>query len=460
MRPVADERNERSQGTQAKTRRLPWPIVLFLVGLVIPWVISIGPLRLSVYRIVLAIVTLPCLVIWARGGAGRIRLPDIAVLLYCVWGAICLGVNHGIGVAFQSGGILFVETAGAYMLARCYIRDADDFRNMVWLLFKIVLCLLPFGLIELSTGRKPLLELFGFVMPTIDVTMMDVRWGMRRVQGPFEHPLLFGVCCGSIFALTHLVLGYEQPFFRRWTKTVLAGGTAFLALSSGPTSALVVQSFLMGWNWVLRGVKARWKILWAGILAMYASISAVSNQSVPAFYITHAPLFDSFSAYYRLLEWQYGSQTVLNHPLFGIGLNEYERPDWILPSVDMFWLIHGIMFGLPAVLFIALAFIGTAVAVGLKRNLDNRTYDYRLGYLISMAGFFIVGWSVDFWNGTYSLFFFLVASGIWIVDVQSEGQIGTGAPVHAGRRSVAALRPFSVSSARDVGGRHKVSPTA
>jgi hypothetical protein len=105
----------RTNTQQAKAKSLPWPVVLFLVGLIIPWVILVGPLRLSVYRIVLVAMIVPCLVIWMRGGAGRIRLPDIAVVCYCVWGTVCLAVVHGPTVAMQAGGILFIELGPALL---------------------------------------------------------------------------------------------------------------------------------------------------------------------------------------------------------------------------------------------------------------------------------------------------------------------------------------------------------
>jgi cyanate permease len=92
----------------------------------------------------------------------------------------------------------------------------------------------------------------------------------------------------------------------------------------------------------------------------------------------------------------------------------------MVPSVDMFWLIHGIMFGLPGALFMALTFISTCALVGKKAILDPKLSDFKTGYLIAMAGFFIVGWTVHFWNGTYSLFLFLLASGIWLADDASS----------------------------------------
>lgn len=396
--------------------KLPWPVVVFLIALVIPWAIYVGSLRLSPYRIVLIVMIVPCFRRLIGGQAGPLRLPDIAILLYCLWATVCLAVVHGLNTAIQSGGILFVETLGGYLLARVYIRTAEDFHNMVWLLFKIVVVLLPFGIIEMVSGQKPLLQLFGTILPAIDVAQGEPRWGLTRVQGPFEHPILFGVCCGSILAMTYMVLGYGQSFSRKSFKTAIVAATAFLALSSGPLTALMAQFLLLIWNGMLSSMKARWKLLWLMIVGVQTAIYLRSGESVARFYISHAPLFDSWSAYYRLLIWEYGSATVMNHPVFGIGYNDYERPSWMVPSVDMFWLTHGIMFGLPGALFMSLTFISTTALVGKQTIVDPKLNDFRTGYLIAMAGFFIVGWTVHFWNGTYSLFLFLLASGIWLAD--------------------------------------------
>lgn len=408
--------------------KLPWPVVMFMIALVIPWFIYVGSLRLSPYRIVLIITIVPCLRRLIGGQAGPLRLPDIAILLYCLWAVICLAVVHGVNTGIQSGGIVFVESLGGYLLARVYIRTAEDFHNMVWLLFKIVVFLLPFGILEMVSGQKPWLQLFGAVLPVIEATQMDPRWGLARVQGPFDHPILFGVCCGSILAMTYMVLGYGQSFARKSFKTAIVAATAFLALSSGPLTALMAQFLLLIWNGMLSGMKARWKLLWLIIVGLQTAIYLRSGESIARFYISHAPLFDSWSAYYRLLIWEYGSATVMNHPVFGIGYNQYERPSWMVPSVDMFWLNHGIMFGLPGALFMALTFISTSALVGKQTIVDPKLNDFRTGYLIAMAGFFIVGWTVHFWNGTYSLFLFLLASGIWLADVSASAKGAEGRP--------------------------------
>jgi hypothetical protein len=400
-------------------KKLPIPVVLFIIARFLPWIFSIGSLAIMAYRVVLLIVILPCLFMWMRGKAGPIRIADILLFLFWLWCAISFAVVDGLSNTVQPIGILFVETIGPYLLARIYIRSAEDFYNVVKLLFRIVVILLPFAAFESITERNILYQVFSSILPAHGDASNDPRWGLRRVATVFEHPILFGVVTGSILALVHLVLGYQRSFGKRIVKTMAVAATAFFSLSAGPISAMAAQTLLLAWNGVLSQVKARWKILWGLVALMYVFIATVSNQSVPAFYLTYFS-FDTFSAYFRILIWNYGTQSVMNHPLFGTTYGEWDRPDWMPPSIDMFWLIHAVQHGLPAGILMMLFFGFVYVTVSLKKGLDDRLEAYRTAYLITMTGFFLVGWTVHFWNATYVLFLFLLGSGVWLLDVPVE----------------------------------------
>ena len=72
---------------------------------------------------------------------------------------------------------MFIETLGPYLLARCYIRDADDFYNVIQLLFRIVVLLLPFAIFEFVTGQNILRELFAAILPTLSDGRCRRDWG-------------------------------------------------------------------------------------------------------------------------------------------------------------------------------------------------------------------------------------------------------------------------------------------
>jgi len=417
---------------QPAKKRLPWPVVLFLIGLVIPWIIPLGPLNLSVYRLVLLATVLPCVVMWASGKAGPIRAADIGLLLYSGWAGVTLIKAQGAASAVQPVGIFFVETMGAYLLARCYIRDAEDFENVIALFTKLVILLLPFAVYEWLTASKPLLSAFGAVFPTVEVTLMQPRLGFWRVQGPFAHSIAFGLFCGSTFALTYLVLGKGRNSASGRVMTALVAATAILSMSSAPIAGLFVQCALLCWNWLLRQYRSRWKILWALAFAAYLVVEFGSNQTPIQFYIKYFT-FDQQTGWFRIWIWEYGSASVLNHPLFGIGFGDWVRPKWMAPdSIDNFWLVTAVRHGIPAFLLLFGSCLGTTSAVALKSGLDEKLQNYRVAYLICMATYFIVGTTAHFWGAPYVWFLFLLGSGVWLLDVKP----GEAAPLDETDRNI------------------------
>ena len=370
------------QGNQRLNRRpkkkICWPLFLFLVALVVPWVIFIGPLRLSVYRIVLLVMVLPCLGMWMAGKAGRIRTTDISVLLFWFWCSLSLIVRDGMEMSVQPLGILFIETLGPYLLARCYVRDADDFYNVIQLLFRIVVFLSPFAIFEFVSGQNISRELFAMILPTLSDSM-PARLGLTRVQSVFDHPILFGLCTGGILSLVHLVLGYQQSFFQRTLRAGIIGVTAILSLSSGPLFALIAQAILLSWNSLLRTIKARWKILIAVLVLINLSIAVFSNRSLPTIISNYLAL-DEQTYWFRTMIWTYGSASALNHPLFGVGMDDWARPAWMGPSIDNFWLFLPVHYGLPAVCLLLLAFFSIFLAVGFKKGLDHRWSSIELAF--------------------------------------------------------------------------------
>jgi len=419
MSHAAVRSTRRIKSGRAERKRTCWPVCLFLIALVVPWVIAIGTLRLSVYRILLVVMVLPCVVMWMTGKAGRIRGPDIILLLFWSWWALSSIVIHGLELSIQPVGIGFVETIGPYLIARCYIRDADGFHSAIQILFRIVLVLMPFAVLELITGQNLLRELFGAILQT-NFYPQEQRSGLTRVLSVFDHPIVFGLCSGSILALVHLVLGYQQSFFERCFRTLIVGGTAVMSLSAGPFGALAAQGFLLSWNGLLSGLRSRWKILIAILVCLVLLIEMVANRSALTIIVSFV-LFDSASYWYRTLIWTYGSESVLNHPLFGVGLNDWERPEWMpTGSIDSFWLYLAIRAGLPAAILMLLAFLWVYLAIGFKKGLEGRLADYRTGFLISMTAFFLVGWAGHFWDAAYVLLLFLMGSGVWMLDVEGK----------------------------------------
>ncbi|MCB8818941.1 O-antigen ligase family protein [Microvirga rosea] len=400
-------------------KKLPWPVVLFLVSLIIPWIITVGTARLSVYRLILLAMLIPSLFMWITGKAGKIRTPDIALLSYAIWCALSLFVVHGSQLGIQSNAVIFLEATTPYFLARCYIRSADDFYALTALLFKIFIFILPFGLIETVTGHNVFLELFRKVYPSIADNYYAPRWGLRRVQAFAEHPILYGICAGSFFSLVFFVLGYGKSALRRYTQSALALLTVFISLSAGPIMAVMLQVLLIVWGRTFGGSNWHWKLVIGTILGANLVIALFPNQSFVAFFISNFT-FDQSAAFFRILIWTYGLGSTFNHPLFGVGFGEWDRPSWMPSSIDLFWLVPAVQYGIPAALLLLITVFSAFFSVALKKNLSPKLVEYRTAYLLCLAGYYVAGWTVHYWNATYVMFLFLLGSGIWLLDADAS----------------------------------------
>lgn len=402
---------------RARSPRLHIMCKLFLISLIIPFQFDIGFLRLSASRLFLLVMFVPLFLTWIRGGAGKIRFVDVSLLLFCLWSTLSFMLIHGVSKGVEASGILIVETMGAYLLARVYIRNAYSFYAMVAFLFGMVVILLPFALMETLTSRNLILSTANALGSSYDVVPKEPRWGLDRVQGPFSHPILFGVFCGAILTLVYFVLGFGRSWLRRVAQTAVVGFTAGLSLSSGPLSAMMAQVSLLIYDGALRWVRGRWLLLAGAVAVLIVLVELLANRTSTEIFIGLFA-FSKHTAYNRLDIWTYGSASVLNNPLIGIGMNDWARPVWMVESVDMFWLLPAMRHGIPAGLFLQITVVGLFMTTAFKRIGDRRVASYRLGFVLCLFGYYLAGWTVHYWNEVYLHLMFILGSGVWILDWQ------------------------------------------
>jgi hypothetical protein len=349
------------------------------------------------------------------------------------WSILTLFYHHPANEALESSGILFVETYGAYALARWLVRDADDFLALARALFMVIVCLLPFGLFELFTGRPVLIDFLGAFLNVYPNVPHEIRLGMDRVQGTFEHPILFGVFCSTGFALSVYVLGYNQSV----TKTMIRAGTVvlsvFISLSSGPLSAIGAQVALTCWDLALKSIRQRWVILFWLFVAAYIAVDILSNRTPLEVLVSYIS-FNPSTGYVRILIFEYGGAEVMRNPIMGIGFHDWQRLSWMSASVDMFWLVPAMRHGLPAALSLAFGYLYMIVAAGRKKISDERIRAYRTGLVLSLVGLGLAGWGVHYWNATYCLLLFMLGSGAWILNSETAEPSTRADPPRFGRR--------------------------
>lgn len=388
-------------------------MTVFVACLAVPIIIQLGPLRLSPYRIVLLLAFLPCISGWLVGAFGRTRAPDLIVLAIAGWSAVSFIRVHGAVEGIESAGIVFVETLTPYLLARLCIRSLAEFQAMVRLLVCIVVFLSPFALIEVMTSWNGLIYSFDLLFQTFPDIAKPSRLGLDRVQGPFEHPILFGVFIGSSLALSY----YSLLRYR----VLISGGcgvVASLSLSSGPLTALIAQAGMIVWDRLLSGFQNRWIVAILLAVVGYVVVDLVSSRSPAEVFISYAA-FNSETAYNRLLIWDWGWVNIWQNPWFGLGNNDWQRLWYMTASVDMFWVQRAMVHGLPVGALNQILFFVLVFGLSRIRGLDARVSDCRTGLIFCLIGFYVGGMTVHFWNATFVWLMFLMGAALWMFDVDA-----------------------------------------
>lgn len=397
--------------------RLAVPVMLLLIAFVMPpeTSVSLGSLRLSPYRVILLIYAVPNLFYILSGKAGPLNGVDIAVFAHSLWCIIAFGAYGGPQQALESGGIYFVECFGAYSMGRRYIRSVQDFQAFALYLALVVCGLLAFALPESVTHQHFLREAFRGVLGGPALPIIEPRLGLARAFGSFEHPILYGVFCSMAFATAWFVAKPTLSFFKGW---VLAGCivlASFVSLSAGAWLMLGLQIALAGWNKMTKGLPGRWGVLGAGFIAVLVVVSLLSNRSPIKVFISYAS-FSAQSSYNRILIWDYGTAEVGRHPIFGIGLGEWIRAPWMSASMDNFWLVVAVRYGLPALFFLALAILLVVFKSAGQRNVSEEWANCRMAWIATIAATALAACTVHLWNNTFGFFMFVIGAGTWLID--------------------------------------------
>ncbi len=400
---------------------------LFMISLLIPVLIPVGPLLLMPHRIFLILVFFPLMIKLLSGQVGRLVWADYALLFSASWSTVSLFISTGTGVAagadpIQAAGIYWVEFWGAYLVGRVCIRSVFGFVRFVRTYFILIMILLPFALVESIIDKPVFLSMF----PNhLDVVHMDKRWGLRRAQAAFAHPILFGVFASSSFGLFLYVL---RPAFTRITGVLGSVITTTLSLSTGAYISVIVQSILIFWEVITSRIYWRWRLFAALCIGFYFLIDMMTNRTPFHVLVTYAS-FNTQSAYTRILIWEWGIENIAKRPWFGLGLDivNWDRAAWKSASADNFWLLNAMQYGLPAVA----SFISAVVMI--IRNASRVTLTDKVarrcqaGFLTAMGGIIIAGGTVHYWHQMLAFAMFFFGAGVWLytTDIESEADAQT-----------------------------------
>lgn len=358
-RPITPAATESSSG-------MLWLMRLYLIALFLPADFQVGPLAMNTLRLYLLVVTGPLFVRLVCGHFGRIIVTDVLFVLHLCWVSLSLAVNNPASLVSATGSAS-VEFLGGYLVARAAIRDQKNFTAFCRFFAGLVILSLIPALIEALTGRALVPELIDR-LPFFSASLpfeMDQRMGMHRVLVVFPHPILYGLVCSTAISLVWVGLRQDYSPTKRVRDSALVTLATFLSLSSGALLAAALQCLLVGWQWILRNVRARWVIFLSLLVLAYIFVDIASNRSPMRVFLTYAT-FSAHSAYTRLYIFDWGMVNVWNNPLFGIGLNDWVRPAYMGSSVDNFWLLTTMRWGLPGFFTLAGGVIYLILRVGAE----------------------------------------------------------------------------------------------
>jgi hypothetical protein len=426
----------------SSTRRVfgvPVVIAIFFLAMMLPTAASVnlGGLRLSAYRVVLIVMFVPMLVQLVSGRKGRMHVFDLLVFAHCGWAMLALIKWGGLAQGIESGGIYVVEFAGAYLLARIYVRSYEDFAAVAHAYVGLVVATLLFTVPEALTGIHILHDGISGALGGPMAPFIEPRMGLERTFGPFDHPILYGVFSASAFSLAYFVVAERRLMnFRGMARVAGVGLATFMSASGGPYVVLIMQGFVAAWERVLGRVKGRWAALFTLFGLIYLAIDLFSTRT-PFHVFVNYFTFSRQSAYNRILIFEYGTAEVARHPVFGIGLGDWERPSWMSDSMDNFWLVVAVRYGIPAFLMLLGLLLGLVWTVGQRRGLPAEWRRARHAWAFTLFGITVAAATVHLWNALFVLFLFLIGSGAWLLDAQPGRARGAPRPAPSAR----ALRP-------------------
>jgi hypothetical protein len=434
---------------------MPVALILFLFTLTQPYYILTGLVVMGPYRLLLLILTIPLLVGWLRGSYGRILLPDLLLLGFVLWVPVSLIANGQVGRAGVYSASNFLDTFSAYLLGRAAVRNVEDFFFFTKAFLILLLCLLPFAILESTLGLMIIQNIFRDVPNLLvfkDVTLNHgYRMGLMRAMTSFQHPILFGVLASAGISLGLVGLKYagkgprgtrtSTGLLGRFALSVGSLGCTFLSLSSGALASGLVQFALIAWNRVLTSVHKRWHLL-IGLFGTFYVITALVHPRPPLLVLARVVSYKPSTAWNRYLIWQFGSDEVMRNPIFGMGLfDNWIRQRWMPASVDNYWLLMAMRFGLPGFALLASTW---AVLIWrmTRRDFSNSPVlqEIRRAYIFSFMGLFAAMATVSVWNVALSAIFLLAGSSVWLLYVDA-GETVTDTDTTAARRPSARGRP-------------------
>ncbi len=397
--------------------KAPLPVLILIASFLCPTEFSVyvADLRIPPHRAAL-ILLLP-FALWRLCAQKemKVRSFDIAFALFNAWTVAIFTYHHGQPDGLVYGTSLAIDGCGSYLVARVWVRDHATMLATLRAVGYAILVAAAIALPETLFGRNFTHDLLREITGYIHPTAVESRLGLTRAYGSFDHPIHYGTFCAAMLAVYWYA---ARSTGERVKRFAFIGIATFLGLSSAPILCLLLQTAMLIWERATRGTTNRTSMTLIAMTGLYVGAACIMTRS-PINFIATGMTLDSWTGYYRLQIWENGLLSVYANPWTGIGLNEWERPWWMVSStVDAFWLVIAMREGMPGLTFLVagIALLSRAVYQRGLSHPDLACRRLARGWFMSLIALMLIGTTVHFWNVLYSFFFFFVGLAGWLAD--------------------------------------------
>lgn len=196
----------------------------------------------------------------------------------------------------------FIEPAMVFIMMRSVFETRDDWMNVLKALAVSALVVSIFAFYQFVSGSG-----------------IPVPWDIeRRVTSIFEFPNALGLFLAPIIATTITLFATKKKLSARlfWATAAVLGLFAII-LAKTEAALVAIPAALLG-TYLVSAAPRRKKIL-ASVFAILAMVivmlaSPVARQKI---------LLQDYSGQVRLSQWSETGDLLKDHPVFGVGLNQY-----------------------------------------------------------------------------------------------------------------------------------------
>ncbi|MBI1402406.1 MAG: hypothetical protein GC147_04250 [Porphyrobacter sp.] len=378
--------------------------------------VTIGGSFIPGYRFFLIVASLFVLGTAARGKM-RFQWADLCILVAVAWICVAMSLTSDWNEALTASVAHVADIGLAYFFARTAIADVRAFRMFLVLILPGLLIVGVLTMIESVTFTPIIQPLFSKLTGRPAEYYSSPRMGLLRAQGPFAHPISAGIFLGSFLPL------YWTAGFRGWVRIAGVAGSlgSFFSVSSAALISLSASTGLLVYNWLTRHfVNLTWQLFFV-FGAIFVFLTEVGTKSGTFSLVIRFASLNSDTGYRRVLIWEYGSQNVAAHPWFGLGYGDWKRPVWMTDSVDNYWLLMAMRFGILPSVLIGLAVFLALVAI-MRKSMTSTGSDQQTerGVAIALAVFALGLVSVAVWLSVQVWFFVLLGAAVSLAKAPSH----------------------------------------